>query len=98
MNDTPRQNPGYRLIKLYNGDTIMPKDRYEINETVYIHMGGPGNKLQKGTIINIFEHLDQILYIIEVVTHIDPTYEVRDWSTISETPEGPINFVIDMVH
>lgn len=76
----------------------MPKDKYELNETVYIHMGGPGNVLRPGNIIHIFEHLGRILYVVEIDTGIDPIYEVRDWSTISETPKGPVNFVINMVH
>ena len=71
----------------------MSKDRYEINETVYIHLGGPRNILRAGNIIHTFDRRGQTLYVIEIDTGIDPIYEVRDWSTISETPEGPINFI-----
>ena len=72
---------------------MTPKDRYEINDIVYVHMGGPDNRLQRGTIVHIFEQYGHILYVIEIDTGIDPIYEVRNWSVISETSIGPVNFL-----
>ena len=74
------------------------KKEYNIKDQVWIHLGDP--KLTEGRIVEIIdlEHLgeghspDQELYIIEIKTGIDDVYEVRTWSQISNTKEGPINF------
>lgn len=64
---------------------------YEIGQKVWIAIGYP--KLIPGTIIHKFQH-NEILYVIEVDTSIDPVYYVREWSTISETKKGPLNLYI----
>lgn len=91
MNDTSRQNPGYRSTNLFTIGNIMIERVYFIDDIVWIHMGGPKNLLSEGRIVYLFVHYGRPQYIIEINTSIDPILEVRDWSTISETPEGPIN-------
>lgn len=74
------------------------KNEYDLGEIVYIYIGGVNNVLHPSKIIHKFKHNDNLLYVLEVETYIEPIYEVRDWQTISETLEGPINFVINMMH
>lgn len=62
---------------------------YDIDKKVWIAIGF--SKLFQGKVIHKFTHYDQILYVIEVDTHIEPVYYVRSWEEISETKKGPLN-------
>lgn len=72
------------------------KKEYDINDTVWIHLGE--RKLTKGRVVEVIdlEHLDEghdpnyELYIIEIKTGIDNVYEVRDFAQISPDERGPI--------
>jgi len=73
-------------------------NKYNIKDTVWIHLGEPN--LVQGRVVEIvtLNHLnepgyiiDRELYVIEIVTHIDNIYEVREWETISPNKTGPIN-------
>lgn len=74
------------------------KKEYKIKEKVWIHLGD--RKLTEGRVVDIIdlEHLgeghspEDELYVIELKTGIDDVYEVRTYSQISDTAEGPINF------
>ena len=63
---------------------------YNIKDTVWIHLGE--HSLVEGKIEHMFtlSHGQQ-LYVIEIPTHIDPVYEVREWETMSPDAIGPIN-------
>lgn len=61
---------------------------FEIEDIAYFANGG--GHLVKGIVIHKFKHRCQILYVLEVSTSIDPYYEVRSMSTLSDTPEGPL--------
>lgn len=49
--------------------------------------------LVDGTVIHTFSHNMKTLYVIEVYSAVDVAYEVRDWSEISLTPQGPLNYL-----
>jgi hypothetical protein len=71
--------------------------KFNLKDTVWIHIGE--RTLTKGRVVEIIdlEHLDEgyspdnELYIIELKTDIDNTYEVRSWEQISQDEQGPIN-------
>lgn len=73
------------------------KTEYKIKDRVWIHLGE--RRLIEGRVVEIidFEHLkeghskDLEYYIIEIKTGIDDIYEVRSYSQISSTEQGPIN-------
>jgi hypothetical protein len=73
------------------------KKELNLKDKVWIHIGE--RKLVEGRIVEIIDlaHLneghdpDREFYIIEIKTGIDDIYEVRDYSQISLTPDGPIN-------
>jgi hypothetical protein len=67
----------------------MKKSDYEIGETAWCHIGN-GDGLTDGKVIHIFHHGNQKLYIIEIDTHIDPVYVVREWWTMSKQKDRPI--------
>lgn len=72
------------------------KKEFNIKDKVWIHIGEP--KLAEGRIVEIItlDHLNENypegkeLYVIEVLTGIDPIYEVREFETISPDAKGPI--------
>jgi hypothetical protein len=72
------------------------KTKYEIKDTVWIHLGE--RTLTPGRVVEIIDlaHLgeghdpEDELYIIEVQTGIDDVYEVRPAELISEDENGPI--------
>lgn len=49
--------------------------------------------LVDGTVIHTFSHNMKTLYVIEVYSAVDVSYEVRDWGEISLTPQGPLNYL-----
>ena len=61
---------------------------FEIEDVAYFANGS--GQLIKGVVIHKFKHYCQTLYVLEVSTSIDPYYEVRHMSTLSDTPEGPL--------
>ena len=54
---------------------------WKIDDTAWIHIGGPDNPLHEGKIVHIFElpHWAPGMkhYVVEIDTHIDPLLEVR---------------------
>lgn len=78
----------------------MIKKEYNIGDTVWIHGVSSSNKLTQGKVIanvdlssNGYEELQ---YIIEIPTHIEPLLEVRTWHTISQDSKGPVGSLRDM--
>ena len=73
------------------------KKEYKIKDKVWIHLGE--RNLVEGRVVEIIdlEHLnegynrDNELYIIEIPTHIEPVYEVRNFAMISSDAKGPSN-------
>ena len=72
------------------------KKEYNIKDTVWIHIGE--RTLTQGRIVDIFdlEHLEEghspenELYVVEVKTGIDDSYEVRSYEQLSPDANGPI--------
>lgn len=62
----------------------------KLGDKVWFANGGPD--LSSGEVVHIFELHDRIMYVIEMRTHIDDHYEVRDWNTITLDPDKPLNF------
>lgn len=61
---------------------------YKVGDTVYIAVGC--KDLVKGKIIHVFDYgVKQ--YVVEYYAVIDYALVVRDWSTVSDTKEGPLN-------
>jgi hypothetical protein len=73
------------------------KKEYNIKDRVWIHIGE--KTLIEGRVVEIinFGHLneghskDREYYVIELKTGIEDIYEVRSYSEISSTEQGPIN-------
>jgi hypothetical protein len=71
--------------------------KFNLKDTVWIHIGE--RTLTQGRVVEIIdlEHLDEghspddELYIIEIKTDLDNTYEIRSWKQISPDAQGPIN-------
>ena len=69
---------------------------YNIGDMVWIHSSNflnrtsgkrkPGNPLMQGEIVHVFilPNTTERKYVIEIQTHIEPIYEVREWDTISD--------------
>lgn len=76
------------------------KKQYELNDSVWIHIGD--SKLSKGKVIDIFdlEHAgyskDMEFYIVAVPTEIEDLLEVRSWETMSQDAKGPIGSYREM--
>lgn len=69
-------------------------DEYEVGQTVWIHAGGKDNPLHEGKIVHKFKlegWYYQTHYVVEILTHIDPILEVRNWFSLSPDAVGPIN-------
>lgn len=72
------------------------KKEYNLKDTVWIHIGE--RVLTEGRIVEVIdlEHLgeghskDDALYVIELKTGIEDTYEVRSYEQISPDAAGPI--------
>ena len=71
------------------------KKEYNIKDIVWIHIGE--RTLTQGRIVDIFDltHLDEgpyedELYVVEIPTGIDNTYEVRTYEQLSPDATGPI--------
>ena len=76
------------------------KKQYELNDTVWIHIGD--SKLSKGKVIDIFdlEHAgyskDMEFYIVAIPTEIEDLLEVRTWESMSQDARGPIGSYREM--
>lgn len=73
---------------------MLIKKEYNLNEEVWIHGIESSNKLTKGKIIATVDlssvgH-EELQYIIEIPTHIEPLLEIRTWHTISQDEKGPV--------
>jgi hypothetical protein len=56
---------------------------YEVGREVWICIGKTAT-IVKGTIVHKFPMYNMTQYVVEIMTHIDPVLEVRNWFTISE--------------
>lgn len=65
----------------------------EIGQKVWIHRGGQPNSLVEGKVVHSFrlDGYSYDMYVIEFPNHIESTFEVREWATVSLTKKGPIN-------
>lgn len=80
------------------------KNTYEIKDKVWIHISEPD--LVEGRIVEIIDldHLNEghspneVLYIIEIPSSIEPVYEVRTYEQISSGPSEPINLYKSLGH
>lgn len=71
------------------------KTKYEIKDTVWIHVGE--KNLVQGTVVQTTDlsHLGEdptdIIYIIQIESGVEPVYEARKFHMISPDEQGPIN-------
>lgn len=56
----------------------------------YVAFASTENPLTEGEVVLKFQHGHQTLYVLEVDTGIDPTYEVREGLSMSDDPKKPI--------
>jgi len=61
---------------------------YRIGDTVYFHLGMFTDDLMDGKVCHIFKDVEEILYVIRLETEIEPLYEVRTYSQLSNTKNG----------
>ena len=73
--------------------SIFPKDEdlYKIGQKLWCFHHDNKGKLSKGKLVHKFELDGRLLYILEFETGIEPVYECRDWSTVSEDGKA-LNF------
>lgn len=72
------------------------KTKYDIKDTVWIHIGE--RTLTQGRVVEIIdlEHLEEghnpenELYVVELKTGVEDVYEVRSYEQISPDADGPI--------
>lgn len=62
-------------------------------QVVWIHNGGKGNPLIRGTVIKEIQlpRYSCMHYIIEIPTEVEPILEIRSYDTVSLKPDGPLN-------
>lgn len=70
------------------------KKEYSIGDIVWIHGISPSNKLTQGKLIATLdlskEGYQELQYVIEIPSHIEPLLELRPWQTISQDEYGPV--------
>ena len=73
---------------------MLIKKEYKAGDEVWIHGITPSNKLTKGKVITGIDlsaqGYDELHYIIEIPTHIEPLLEIRTWHTMSQDDKGPV--------
>ena len=79
------------------------KKKYAVGDTVWIYgIRRDNSKSEQGTIIKVFTidygtYNNEPHYLIEVPTSIEPLLEVRTWHTISQTKDGHVGGIRDVV-
>lgn len=63
---------------------------YNVGDIVWFYHDKHEGNLSSGKIIHQFEINNNIQYVIEIETCIDPIYIVRDWLTLSPSKNKPI--------
>lgn len=63
--------------------------RYQIGDTLWFANGC--KSLTEGKVVHIFEWANTVQYVLEYYAIVDWSLECRDYLTLSETPEGPLN-------
>ena len=73
---------------------MLIKKEYKIGDDVWIYGVSTSNKITKGKVITSIDLSPQgyqeLHYIIEVPSHIEPLLEIRTWHTMSQDDRGPV--------
>lgn len=63
----------------------------KVGDDAYIYPAEKNGKLSKGKVVHTFKlDWDQEHYVIELPTHVEHVYEVRNGFTVSDSQERPI--------
>jgi hypothetical protein len=79
------------------------KKKYNVGDTVWIYGISANNvKSTQATVIKVFtidygNYNNEPYYLIEVPTEIEPLLEVRTWHTISQTKDGHVGGIREVV-
>lgn len=69
------------------------KKKYNVGDTVWIYGVQRDNvKSTQGTVVKAFniEGYNEVHYVVEIPTEIEPLLEIRTWQTISQTKDGHV--------
>ena len=69
------------------------KKKYNVGDTVWIYGVNQTNvKSTQGTVVKAFtiEGYNEVHYVVEIPTEIEPLLEIRTWQTISQTANGHV--------
>jgi len=69
------------------------KKKYNVGDTVWIYGVSQTNvKSTQGTVVKAFtiEGYNEVHYVVEIPTEIEPLLEIRTWQTISQTANGHV--------
>jgi hypothetical protein len=69
------------------------KKKYNVGDTVWIYGIQRDNvKSTQGTVFKAFtiEGYNEVHYVVEIPTEIEPLLEIRTWQTISQTADGHV--------
>jgi hypothetical protein len=69
------------------------KKKYNVGDTVWIYGIQRDNvKSTQGTVVKAFtiEGYNEVHYVVEIPTEIEPLLEIRTWQTISQTANGHV--------
>jgi len=69
------------------------KKKYNVGDTVWIYGIQRDNvKSTQGTVVKAFtiEGYNEVHYVVEIPTEIEPLLEIRTWQTISQTADGHV--------
>lgn len=74
---------------------MIVKKTYNIGDDVWIFGITSENKITQGRVVATIDLSDKgygedIFYIIDVPSHIEPLLEIRTWHTISQDENGPV--------
>jgi hypothetical protein len=74
------------------------KKKYNVGDTVWIYGVSRTNvKSTQGTVVKAFtiEGYNEVHYVVEIPTEIEPLLEIRTWQTISQTKDGHVGSLRD---
>ena len=69
------------------------KKKYNVGDTVWIYgISRTDVKSTQGTVVKAFtiEGYNEVHYVVEIPTEIEPLLEIRTWQTISQTANGHV--------
>jgi hypothetical protein len=69
------------------------KKKYNVGDVVWIYgVRRANDKSTQGTVVKSFniEGYNELHYVIEIPTEIEPLLEIRTWQTISQTKDGHV--------